>query len=259
MMSRILLIIPWLLFNLFPAEDIEVKNTLQLEKMVVEQVNLKGMILPHHMVPLDQIQIMYERAESPSHILLISPDHMTSSNRHVLTTLKSWRVDNQVVHNNNELTHAFLNLPFVYEDDGEISREHGIYGHIPYIQVFYPEADLSVLAFSKMTTREEIDEILAIIPDDVFILASIDFSHYLTKSEAYQKDETTLRIMKERSWEDIFRLSDSYYDSPACLYLFLKYASKHNYELVVYDHKNSGDYLGDHLKETTSYFFIGLK
>lgn len=228
----------------------------QLESQVTS-VETKGMIVPHHTVPMDIIVDMYQRSASDvEHILLISPDHFLNERRHITTSKRSWSGSFGKVFNNVDLTNQFLSLPYVIENDEEIFVEHGINTHIPLIAKYFPKADIVNLAISKEASIEELDELISIIPDDVFIIASVDFSHYLTKAEADINDEMTVKYLKSKNYEQLFSLNDGYFDSPGCLYVIFKRLDGTS-EMTIYDHKNAFDYLGT-FHNTTSYFTIGF-
>lgn len=219
-------------------------------------VELEGMVVPHHILPIDMLTDMYQRGGSDvAHVVLISPDHFLNQKRHVTTSLKDWSGRFGKVFNNQKLTTTLLELPFVTENDYEILTEHGLYTHIPFIAEYFPKADVVTLAISKETTMAELDEIIRYIPDDAFIIASVDFSHYLTRDEAEENDKVTMSLLSSGQYERLFMLNDGYFDSPGSLYVIFKVLDQ--FEMVVYDHKNAYDYLGT-FHNTTSYFTIGF-
>ncbi|MCH4890248.1 AmmeMemoRadiSam system protein B [Acidaminobacter sp. JC074] len=222
----------------------------------VEEESIKGMIVPHHTVPMDIIVDMYKRAPDVKHILLISPDHFLDEDRHVTTSKQDWSGGFGKILNNKDLTSSLLALDFVKENDREIFIEHGLNTHIPLIAKYFPEADLSNLMISKNTDYHELNELLDALPDDLFIIASVDFSHYLTYKEACENDEKTLEMMEKKNYDEFFVKSDAYFDSPMCLYVIFKYYE--DFAMEVFENKNAADYLGSYYN-TTSYFTIGFK
>ncbi|MBN2796737.1 MAG: AmmeMemoRadiSam system protein B [Clostridia bacterium] len=238
----------------FPT--VEVKTT---QALVYETKTLGGMVIPHHLVPLDKILGMYEAAASDEvdHVILLSPDHFTNTNREILTTDKGYKGDF------GWIPHGQLNdlytLPYVFKDDFEIQKEHGLFVHIPYIKKYFPNADLSVFAVSKQTTRKHIDEFLSHLPKNVFIIGSVDFSHYYTNEEADIFDSSTKKWIETNQFEHFFSLDDAYLDSPGVLYILLSYAKQNDMTIRIIDQGNSQDYFNSKIYETTSYFFIGLE
>ncbi len=227
---------------------------------VYEDTALNGMIVPHHLVPLDKLEAMYLTASSEEvkKILLISPDHFLNGDREMTTSDKNWRVDGGQVKVDLELLNQLRN-DGIKINNTEVGSEHGLNTHIPFIKKYFPNASVVPIAISKQTDFQYLNELIVSIPEDVFVIASIDFSHYLNLETANLKDEWTENAIKSGDFETFFKMSDDYFDSPGCLYVICCFARKNGYELKFYDHSNSANYMGKDIPETTSYFFIGLK
>lgn len=225
-----------------------------------EDVSLGGMIVPHHIVPYDKLTNMYETASdsSVSHVVLISPDHFTNSDRPVLTTQSDFYGDFGYLRNDKSLTKSYLSMADVFEDDAEIAIEHGLTVHLPLIKRYFKNAEVTVLAVSKQTTRKTLDEMIAKLPNDCFLIASVDFSHYYNYEAANAFDAITEAIIRKEGYDQFFGMSDAYFDSPGVLYMALVTAKRRHYDVVFYDHSNSAEYMSKDLAETTSYFFIGF-
>ena len=222
----------------------------------VEEAPIKGMIVPHHTVPMDIIVDMYQRAPDVEHILLISPDHFLNADRHITTSRLDWSGAFGKVYNNHVLTDKLLSMDSVIEDDEEIFIEHGLNTHIPLIAKYFENADVTNLMISKNTNYNELNALVKSLPADLFIIASVDFSHYLTHDQADINDQETYEMLMMRKYDQLFVKSDAYFDSPMCLYVILKYYE--NSEITIYENQNSADYLGG-FYNTTSYFTIGFK
>jgi len=227
---------------------------------VYEDAALNGMIVPHHLVPLDKLEAMYLTASSKEvkKILLISPDHLLNENREMITSDKNWIVDGGLVKVDLELLDQLKN-DGIEINNVEVGLEHGLNTHVPFIKKYFPNASIVPIAISKQTDFQYLNELIVSIPEDVFVIASIDFSHYLDLETANSKDEWTENTIKNGHYESFFKMSDDYFDSPGCLYVMCCFARKNGYELKFYDHSNSAYYMGEDIPETTSYFFIGLK
>lgn len=222
-----------------------------------DDLDLKGMIIPHHLIPVDKIAKMYKTASNSEveTIILLSPDHFASSNREILTSKKAWEGVFGKVYTDQKVIDQLLSLDFIYEDAEEIGMEHGLSSHIPFIAHYFENAKVVPLALNKVIKRSQLDDLLKVLGDDVFIIASVDFSHYYPKKEADQFDQETRRLMENGHYEIFFQMDDAYFDSPGVLYTVLTRAN----EFIIYDQGNSADYLGQNIQETTSYFFIGIQ
>jgi len=257
---RILLPLIFLLLNFEPAGfELEYDPSLELymeESEIYEDVDLKGMIVPHHNVPLDKITKMYRTASNEAKtIILLSPDHFSTSDREMLVSKKSWYGEFGELRTDKKLIEQLLTLDFIYEDDDEIVKEHGLNIHIPFISRYFENVRVVPIAVNKSIQKHQLDELLTVIPEDVFIIASVDFSHYYPKKEADQFDKHTMKLFEIEAYDEFFKLNDAYFDTPGVLYLVFSWAN--NYK--IYDRANSADYIGDHVMESTSYFFIGLE
>ncbi|MBI9011668.1 MAG: AmmeMemoRadiSam system protein B [Clostridiales bacterium] len=227
---------------------------------IYEEVALNGMIVPHHLVPLDKLEAMYLTASSDEvkRILLISPDHLLNEYREMITSDKNWRVDGGQVQVDLDLLNQLLN-DGIKINNAEVGVEHGLNTHIPFIKKYFPNATVVPIAISKQTDFQHLNELIVSIPEDVFLIASIDFSHYMDLETANLKDEWTKNTIRNGNFESFFKMGDDYFDSPGCLYVISCFARKNSYELKFYDHSNSAYYMGEDIPETTSYFFVGLK
>lgn len=227
---------------------------------VNEESNWQGMIVPHHLVPFDSIMASYEAASSfeVKHVLLLSPDHFTISNREGITSYLDWFGYFGWMKTNKTLTERFSSLPYIYNDSTEVEVEHGLNSHIPLIKKYFPNADITVIALANTVIKSQIDEMIGLIPEDVFIIGSVDFSHYYPREEADVFDAMTEERLLAGKYSEFWGLSDAYFDSPGVLYLLTTWAEWNDYRLNIENQCNSADYMGYNLNETTSYFFISF-
>jgi AmmeMemoRadiSam system protein B len=249
-----------ILLNPFSYLDIRTEKMDISSSEMYEVVDLKGMIVPHHLVPIDKLSKMYATASSDAveHVFLMSPDHFTNSDQVGITTLKGFKGSFGVIDNHDTYSLGLSEL-FPSIMDEQIRVEHGLSAHLPFIKEYFPTAKLSVLAIPKTVSKSQLDELIAWIPEDSFFVASVDFSHYLSLDEANEKDHETLEMIENKRYLDFFGMSDAYFDTPGTLYTIFSWALNRGYDYQVYDHSNSALYFGRHAQETTSYYFIGFK
>jgi len=91
---------------------------------------------------------------------------------------------------------------------------------------------------------------------NVLLVASVDFSHFLTAGEAMQKDQVTANAIANRDFRLIHSLNYNYLDSAASLIIFLKYLDALGISPQTIDHTDATEFLGPLLDETTSYKVI---
>ncbi len=245
-----------LVFSLITSNYHVLTNEPYSSENEIKKVSLESMIVPHHDLAEDIIDEMYKRISTDkTSILLISPDHFLDGDRKVTVSLKNWSTSTGRVLIDRSLSNKLLALDFVDQNDQEIYKEHGLSIHMPYIAKYFENADVVTMMISKETSVDELNQLLGVLPEELFIIASVDFSHYLDVETAYKKDVETLELLKRNKTLSLFRMNDAYFDSPGCLYLIRTY-NKGGYN--VYEHRNSFDYIGNGYV-TTSYFTIGFE
>ncbi len=220
------------------------------------------MIVPHHILSADRIAGMYKGLEGMpiDHVILLGPDHFGTSNRSVLTSDRSWRQMDDLLPINQAWYDQIKMQKFVFEDHSEIEVEHSIHTHIPFIMTYLPEVDLLPIAVSKSIRMDEVEtmtEVLSgMISQNTLVIASVDFSHYLSLENANERDYQTKQLMTRGDIDTIMDLDDSYFDSPSILAMMLILSEWHGYEMHIVDHSNAAHYIDLEIPETTSYFFI---
>lgn len=236
---------------------------------------LSGLIIPHHLLAEKLIAAGIKRlqAQQPKLIIIVGPNHFSPEETQILTTKKSWQTVVGPVYSQVDFIEKMLSKENWQEkiglDDQTLLQDHTIYAPLSFISYYLPDAKLVPLLLPRSLTKEELENFaadLAILTeksnyqiDEVVMIGSIDFSHYLLPAEAEEKDETTLKIIQERDWESLLMLNDHYIDSPAAFVLTFEFAHKLGAdEMELFSHTNSGQILDRRDIECTSYFEIGL-
>jgi len=239
-----------------------------------EKVSIGG-IVPHHDLANAMIDEFYQtlslKNKNIATFIILSPNHANIGNAPVITSLNDWQmergavaVDTQVVGALPAFAKAMAGaratpLPLGI-DEKNIAIEHGVTVQLPFIKKYFPDARILPLAFStKVKTAEsfELAQALKKILDDesVFMVASLDFSHYLPLSVALEKDKQTMAAMKNFDYEKIASFGSDHVDSPQALITFLRamelLSAKEIKELV---HKNSSDFLAGEGGSVTTYY-----
>jgi hypothetical protein len=107
------------------------------------------------------------------------------------------------------------------KDEEALAGEHSIGGGVPFIGCFLPEAKIVPVILHHDVGLREVKELLKTLApyltDSAVLVSSVDFSHYLTRSEAQAKDQETLRYMRNFDYQALMGLGSDYLDSPASL------------------------------------------
>jgi AmmeMemoRadiSam system protein B len=206
--------------------------------------------------------------QKPTRIIVIGPNHPNLGKNWALTSKQAWDTPfgqlEPDIENINQLTQDNSNYK-TQIDESVLGEEHSIGGIAPYIKYYIPEAKITPIILKSSTTKDQInymsDLIAKIAKDkDTVVIASVDFSHYLTASQARTKDVTTLKAMQGYDNDKILTLNNDYLDSPPSIAMMLEIMQKlqtTNQELL--NHTNSGDLEQDFIGQTTSYFSIGFR
>lgn len=221
-----------------------------------------GAVVPHHLLAHELIgQVFAELArQEPSLVIIIGPNHFNKGAR-VLTSLWPWDTPFGMVEVDDRIADEVLRSSLVQRDDQVLSTEHSMGNLMPFVKYFLPEAKvLPVILHYDVTWREAkvLGEYLATIvekePAEAVIIASVDFSHYLTSKEAQAKDAETIMALKAKNMGRIFAMGNDYLDSPASIgAIFAAMDSMGCKEFEILANTNSGIILGNDLIETTSY------
>ncbi len=228
------------------------------------QENIKGVIVPHHLLASHIIADTLHEVLKPEikKVIIIGPDHYEKGSTVITTSDYVWETPFQKVFPDIETINFLAKKDYVNINQKILENEHSISGLIPFISHYSPEVQAIPLIISQRITKEEIDDISEELyklsqDDSVAIIVSVDFSHYLTSSEAEENDEISFQAIKNRNYEKLLTFNNDYVDSPQSLVIFLKTLDRLGiYNLEVLHNTNSGRLVGDPFVENTSYFGI---
>jgi AmmeMemoRadiSam system protein B len=243
---------------------------LYADGVVVETQNFAslrhaGVIVPHHELANSLIDEFYQRLRSENEniktFIILAPNHKNVGNAPVIVGLRDWKFGGDKIAVDTQVVGALRATPLpLGVDEKNILVEHGISVQLPFIKKYFPDARIVPLAFStKLKTAESFalaQTLKNILQDEnVFMIASLDFSHYLPLTTALQKDKETMVAMKNFDYEKISRFGSDNVDSPQALITFLRTMelldAKKITELA---HKNSSDFLAGAVENVTTYF-----
>jgi len=209
---------------------------------------IRGVILPHHNLVGNYIDDFYaEIAEGEvgevERVILLSPNHDHIGYGFMQSTFE---LDSEL-----ELDREFIEKLVANEvvEVGSVGleSEHGVMLHVMRLEKYFPDAKLVPLMISWQTPGEYLDAFVeAVLAVDglegTLVVASIDFSHYVTEEVAVRNDQRTVAWLEE--WgsggrssgvevnlEEILELEETFVqdtenatamDSPEALYIFTR-------------------------------------
>lgn len=225
--------------------------------------SFRGGIVPHHLFVSFIIADFFHRLsiQNPSTIILLGPNHYEKGYSEALTSLNSWNTAFGFVEPDEDLTKTLINKNLINIDEEVLPNDHALSTLMPFIKYYMPNTKVVPILLSKKFSKEK-SEVLAnslskLVAQDTAIVASVDFSHYLTSNQAKEKDEITSEVMREFDYRKLYSLNSDYLDSPAStgtLLMVMKGLNTTNIDLLY--HTNSGELQNNNQIETTSYFSI---
>ena len=231
-------------------------------KFEILQAKIQGAVVPHHLLAhqlISEVFVQLQR-QQPSLIILVGPNHYNRGER-ILTGTWSWQTPFGTVETEGEVIEELLKSSPVQKNDRVLGMEHSLGNLMPFIKFYLPETKVVPLIFHRNVTNKEAKLLAAqlnnVLKNDTVIIASVDFSHYLTREEAEEKDLETLAALKDKNMGRIFTMGNDYLDSPASLgLLFAAMENQGLQDFTVLTNTNSGIILGNDLIETTSYITL---
>lgn len=239
-------------------------NGLENSKTIAKEdcySNTKGIISTHHLLASDIIHNLFKSIEANHYdnIVIIGPDHSSRRGNDIIISDNAWSTPFGIVEINMKYNEKLSTFPLVKTDNEFMESEHSNSALIPFIKYYFPDAKLNTIALpTTLTIKESTDfgNLLAetLDSENTLLLASIDFSHYLSFSEASLHDVETFTSISDMDFEKISRYTNDNLDSPETLIAFLTYVDS----LACYKHllenKNSAHYAKPDEEGTTSYF-----
>jgi AmmeMemoRadiSam system protein B len=221
-----------------------------------------GAVVPHHLLAHELIGEVFAKLAKrpPPLIILLGPNHYNLGNR-ILTCSLAWQTPFGRVEVDDDIVDELLKTKLVKQDDRPFTKEHSIGNLMPFIKYYLPDTKVVPIIFHHDVSKKEAEQIAQCLSNYVdkgaVVIASVDFSHYLSREKAEQKDQETIKAMKERDFDKLLSFGNDHLDSPASLVtLFFTMERQGITEFEILAHTNSGILLGNDLIETTSYITL---
>lgn len=219
---------------------------------------IRAGVTPHHLLAEEIITDFFKKigASYPEIIVVVSPDHFGFSRQSFSTNLP---VDAGLG--------AFLSRETTAEEFGSdpsmFVREHGINNLIPFIRKFSPRSEIFPLTVSRITREDRVKKIAETLAGyeaeyekDMIVIASADFSHYVTSSVAEKNDSKSAEIIKAPHFDSFKKMR---VDCWQCVYLaayFAKINRAAGVELLARSDSNKILGIDNPSSEVTSYISL---
>jgi len=223
-----------------------------------------GAIIPHHLLASFMIADLFSvlQEQGPDLIILVGPNHFEKGDSKVISAEEDWETPFGILESAKDIVQNLKKAKLIETSGSILTDEHSISGIVPFIKYYLPQTKILPLIFSIETNEQDIEKLNYILekffnPNEAVVIASVDFSHYLMKEQAGEKDKITIKALEDFNYMPIFYMNNDYLDSPASIICLLKIMENFKAKnLKILNHTNSGEILQEKYQPTTSYFEI---
>lgn len=228
---------------------------------------LLGATMPHY-APMMQLGIPFLRsiaeARSVETVVILAPNHAGSDAPFIISG-RGYTWDSGCIDGCPEAADLLIScVPAESHENIELlSEEYSASVWAPYIADIFPDADVVTVLLNRGASADGLSALAAGISAlaesrEIFVLASIDFSHYQTPEIMADRDEITRETISGGSMSALRKLDGTYLDCPEAVCILSKLTwhggavtlSELDYETLVYS--ENGKRLG------ASYFIYGV-
>jgi len=224
--------------------------------------NIRALISPHHFLAADMIASAISEAggRTIKRIIIVGPNHGHIGVGPFATVEASWETPFGWLDADREAVHRFMDDFNLSSNIHAFEDEHAVGSIAVLAKRYFPQAGLLPILISPSAGSEsahKLSDWLSInVKDDDLVIFSMDFSHYLSESQASKNDERTKGLIENRNVGEIIKLNDDYVDSPISLAVALLFAQNNDLKTEFTGNGNSFDLSPSKSDSTTSYFTI---
>lgn len=182
-----------------------IKNSIE-EAKTNDEINLDkvfGGIVPHHIptaTPL--IANFYNKLKNTKDIktfIVLGPDHIDSGKGDISISTADFITPFGTLKTDHAIFESLEKSGLAIHDETPFNKEHSIDAQLSFVSKIFPEVKVVPIVFRSSVTdklAKKFGEVLAdSLSDDVFIIASVDFSHYLSENQARPIDQFSANIL----------------------------------------------------------------
>lgn len=223
-------------------------------------VGVTGITIPHHLLAADLMARGFWAASAGAYrrILVISPDHFRAVKGKYAVGVGDIETIFGRIAIDRGAVDTLLADRALFERFDQVENEHGLYALMPFIEHFFPDAEIVPIAASIFTSQADWEAAVAaiapLVDAETLIVQSTDYSHYLPVGEAVFRDQETLTAIATATADEVAKLVPvRHMDSKAAQFIqsALQYRDIGASSVVVAN-RNSAEY-GTASSSTTSY------
>ncbi|NIO21430.1 MAG: AmmeMemoRadiSam system protein B [Candidatus Aenigmarchaeota archaeon] len=200
--------------------------------------------------------------------VLLGPNHNLIGSEFSIMCSGEWETPLGRIGIDLDLAKELKRCEILREDDLAHTHEHSIEVQIPFLQYRFRSFKIVPISISNVGYSEDflrkcetLGKYIAKTIENTGVIASSDFSHYLPKDVAKERDEKAIERIKNLDTKGFLKTLESI-DASVCGYgpiTVLMYIAKElGLKAKVINHTDSGDTTGDN-SAVVAYYAIGFK
>ncbi len=219
----------------------------------------------HHLLVSPLIDAWFKELKKQNRDLknffIICPKHAGLGNGIVCTSSIDWKTpDNKIVRTNKNYTGKIRKGLDLKEEPYAFHKEHGIGALVPFINHYYPGAEIIPVAMDEFNKQisvcRKLSKIISGImekDDKSFLIISIDFSHRADIVLTNKRDKIAENVLNSLNPD---RINNMYSDNNVGLFtLFFVCSELDLNKNQIFCHTDAQTFTGNKLDDITSYFF----
>jgi len=221
----------------------------------------RAIIVPHHWLAghliLSSLRDL-SASGAYNRVILIGPDHVGAASAGAATSDLPWETPFGLLQADAESVSRLTAAGAARVEPETLSYEHSVADIVPAIAYYLPDAEVvpvilrGDLDLGHVRTLARM--LVPLLNDHTIVVASVDFSHYLSAPEARTRDAETLAAMKAMDSQRILAFGNEHLDSPPTVTLVTELMRSLGVgEFQLRQNTNSGDLFGVFRPPVTSY------
>jgi hypothetical protein len=190
---------------------------------------VRALIVPHHWVGgyliLNGIRDLAASGDF-TRVILIGPDHVGAGSSSVSTSLFAWSTPFGQLEPDAAAINRLIDFGVAKAEPDVLANEHSVAGIVHAIKYYMPSAEVVPLVLRHDTTLGEVRDLAAALAqltdEHIAVIASVDFSHYLSAPVAEANDQGTIAALEDLDTQTIMSYGDDHLDSPPSIALTIE-------------------------------------
>ncbi len=217
-----------------------------------------GGIVSHHLAASRKIAEYFAGLKNirPKTVVIIGPNHFNAG-ADILVSGYNYETPWGNIGSDHEIVGKIIEAGAAENNEQPFEKEHSVSALVSYVKYNFPGAKIVPVIIKRNVAQKKLDrladELNEILPAESLVLASVDFSHHGNSIVADYHDTKSISAIENFDLKNIFKLE---IDSPASLYVLLKYLRFRGVEKMTYTNTDSA-VIGDDpaSQDVTSYVF----